>query len=133
MDDTGDWNNQQVMFVNQLYNMIELAQIIAGGAVRRDECRGAHWKPEFFLEQPEDVNPDDFKVWDRVQKGTGSEDDKAFAEKLAPAHNEYFKAFKENNDKWLKSTIAEYTPDGPEFSYEDVDTHLCPVKPRKYD
>ncbi|MCL6488693.1 MAG: hypothetical protein K6T76_07110, partial [Alicyclobacillus mali] len=30
---------------------------------------------------------------------------------------------------FLKTTIAEYTPDGPKISYEDVDVSL--IKPRK--
>jgi succinate dehydrogenase / fumarate reductase flavoprotein subunit len=45
--DSGGWANQPVMFVNQLWNMLELARVITLGALRRDESRGAHYKPEF--------------------------------------------------------------------------------------
>lgn len=131
--DKGQWTNQELLFVNQLDNMIELARIITQGAIQRDECRGAHWKPEFFIEQPEDLVPEDFIVWKRVQEGKGSDDDKAKVAKMAPAHTSYFDKFNENNKKWLKSTIAEHTPNGPKISYQDVDTGLSPVKPRKYD
>ena len=48
------------------------------------------------------------------------------------------KRFAENNEKWLKTTIAEYkngtsrSEGGPEISYEDVDTSLITPRPRKY-
>lgn len=45
--DTSQWSNQGVMFTRQLRNMIELARVITLGALKRDESRGAHYKPEF--------------------------------------------------------------------------------------
>lgn len=33
---------------------------------------------------------------------------------------------------WLKTTVAKYTPVGPEFSYEQVDTSLLKPRERKY-
>jgi succinate dehydrogenase / fumarate reductase flavoprotein subunit len=45
--DRGRWANQEVSFVKQLWNMLELARVITAGALRRDESRGAHYKPEF--------------------------------------------------------------------------------------
>lgn len=33
---------------------------------------------------------------------------------------------------WLKTTVAKWTPDGPEFFYEPVDTSLLQPKERKY-
>jgi succinate dehydrogenase / fumarate reductase flavoprotein subunit len=33
---------------------------------------------------------------------------------------------------WLKTTIAEWTPDGPRLSYEAVDVSLVPPRPRQY-
>jgi succinate dehydrogenase / fumarate reductase flavoprotein subunit len=33
---------------------------------------------------------------------------------------------------FLKTTIAEHTPDGPRITYEPVDTSLIPPRPRKY-
>ncbi len=47
MVDTSQWSNQAVMFTRQLRNMIELARVITLGAYKRDESRGAHYKPEF--------------------------------------------------------------------------------------
>jgi succinate dehydrogenase / fumarate reductase flavoprotein subunit len=46
LDDAG-WTNQSLAFVNQLWNMLELAHAITRGALLRDESRGAHYKPEF--------------------------------------------------------------------------------------
>ncbi|HXN87534.1 MAG TPA: succinate dehydrogenase flavoprotein subunit [Candidatus Binataceae bacterium] len=47
LNDKGKWANQEVLFVRQLWNMIELARPITLGALNRNESRGAHYKPEF--------------------------------------------------------------------------------------
>ena len=36
-----------MVFARQLYNMLQLARVIAQGAAMRDESRGAHYKPDF--------------------------------------------------------------------------------------
>jgi succinate dehydrogenase / fumarate reductase flavoprotein subunit len=45
--DRGDWANAPLSFLNQLWNMLELARVVTIGARRRDESRGAHFKPAF--------------------------------------------------------------------------------------
>jgi succinate dehydrogenase / fumarate reductase flavoprotein subunit len=85
--DAGRWANQSVIFTRQLENMIELARVITLGALRRNESRGSHYKPDF-------PNRDDAN--------------------------------------WLKTTVAKYHPDGPEFSDEAVDTSLQQPKARVY-
>ena len=88
LHDRGAWANQELSFIKQMWNMLELARVITLGALRRDESRGAHYKP----------------------------------------------AFPERDDaKWLKTTKAQWSSDGPELSYEDVDTSLIKPRPRKYD
>ncbi len=88
LHDQAGWANQELSFVKQLWNMLELARVITLGALRRDESRGAHYKP----------------------------------------------AFPERDDaRFLKTTKARWTSDGPAFSYEDVDTSLIAPRPRKYD
>lgn len=47
INDTSLWSNQGVMFTRQLKNMLHLARVITIGAYKRDESRGAHYKPEF--------------------------------------------------------------------------------------
>ena len=41
--------------------------------------------------------------------------------------------FEQNNEKWLKSTVASWNDDGqPTLEYEDVDTSIIPPRPRLY-
>jgi succinate dehydrogenase / fumarate reductase flavoprotein subunit len=47
LSDRGRWANHEVSFVKQLWNMIELGRVMTLGALRRNESRGAHYKPEF--------------------------------------------------------------------------------------
>jgi succinate dehydrogenase / fumarate reductase flavoprotein subunit len=86
--DASGWTNQPLLFVNQLWNMLELARVITLGALHRDESRGAHYKPDF--PQRDDAS-------------------------------------------WLKTTIATWSPEGPRFTYEPVDTSLVQPVARKYD
>ncbi|MHA7965664.1 succinate dehydrogenase flavoprotein subunit [Paenibacillus sp. CAU 1782] len=37
-----------------------------------------------------------------------------------------------NDDEFMKSTIATWTPDGPKISYEDIDVSLIPPRKRDY-
>jgi succinate dehydrogenase / fumarate reductase flavoprotein subunit len=46
----------------------------------------------------------------------------------------YKPEFPERDDQnWLKTTLARWTPDGPEFDFEPVDVSLIPPRPRHYD
>ena len=45
--DATRWANQAVPFTRHLWHMLELARVITLGALRRDESRGAHYKPDF--------------------------------------------------------------------------------------
>jgi succinate dehydrogenase / fumarate reductase flavoprotein subunit len=47
LSDKTEWANTTVVFARQLYNMLQLARVIAQGAGMRDESRGAHYKPDF--------------------------------------------------------------------------------------
>jgi succinate dehydrogenase / fumarate reductase flavoprotein subunit len=47
LSDRTMWANTTVVFSRQLYNMLQLARVIAQGAGMRDESRGAHYKPDF--------------------------------------------------------------------------------------
>lgn len=38
-----------------------------------------------------------------------------------------------DDENWLKTTLAEYTPEGPKFSYEPVDLSFIPPRQRRYD
>ena len=109
--DTGTWTNQNLVFTRALADMFPLARTILKGARARDECRGAHYKPEFALPPVDAHDPHQ-----RRRQAEG-----------------WCDRFEENNRKWLKSTIATLAPDGePQLSYEDVDTSLIPPRPRLY-
>jgi succinate dehydrogenase / fumarate reductase flavoprotein subunit len=47
--DAGNWANQAVPYTRTLKHMIEMSKAIVGGAIARDESRGAHFK----LDTPE--------------------------------------------------------------------------------
>ncbi len=42
--DTAGWSNQAVPFTRSLIHMVEMGKAIVGGAILRDESRGAHFK-----------------------------------------------------------------------------------------
>jgi succinate dehydrogenase / fumarate reductase flavoprotein subunit len=88
LNDRGRWMNQEVSFVKQLSNMLELARVITIGALKRDESRGAHYKPDF----PE-----------------------------------------RDDARFLKTTMARWTADGPAIFYEDVDVSMIKPRARTYD
>jgi succinate dehydrogenase / fumarate reductase flavoprotein subunit len=111
LSDTGNWTNQNVLFTKSLKDMFPLAKALLKGALARDECRGAHYKPEFEMPGIESDDP---------------------AERRRQA-NAWCDAFDAKNKKWLKSTIATFDKSGePTLSYEDVDTSLIPPRPRLY-
>src|SRR5690606_777294 len=87
------------------------AKVILKGALQRDECRGAHYKPEFDMPGVESTDP---------------------AERRRQAEK-WCDLFEEKNRKWLKSTIAQMPSTGdPVLTYEEVDTSLVPPRPRLY-
>jgi len=54
-------------------------------------------------------------------------------EKFPADHLEYMKRFEANNEKWLKTTVAQYKENQPEITYEEVNTSLVTPRLRKYD
>lgn len=86
LDDSG-WTNQAIPFTRSLQNMIEMSKAIVGGAIVRDESRGAHFKMD---------TPD------------------------------------RDDTKWLKTTMATWTPEGPTFDFEPVDVPYIAPRARKY-
>jgi len=111
VSDTGNWTNQNVVFTKALGDMFPLAKVILKGALMRDECRGAHFKPDFAMPGIAATDP--------IGKRREAE--------------QWCDRFEENTRKWLKSTIAACEPDGsPRISYQDVDTSLTTPRPRLY-
>jgi succinate dehydrogenase / fumarate reductase flavoprotein subunit len=109
LDDRGPWANASLPYARQVQDMIVLARVIAAGARLRDECRGSHHKPEFEMEIPAGKFPGD------------------------PEYEDYVVRWKENNERWLKSTVARHTPEGPSIDFRPVDTSVLPPEtPRDY-
>ncbi len=109
--DTSAWANQTAPFARALEDMFPMAKAILQGAIARDECRGAHYKPEFSLPEIHATEP-------------------AQRRREAEAWCDHFE---ENNRKWLKSTLATCGPDGdPCLTYEEVNTSLITPRPRLY-
>lgn len=110
LSDTGNWTNQNVVFTKSLIDMFPLAKTIVKGALQRDECRGAHYKPDFAMPPLDSEEP---------------------AARLAEAEA-WCDRFEQNTKKWLKSSVATLNGGEPEISYEDVDTSIIPPRPRLY-
>ncbi|WDQ17427.1 succinate dehydrogenase flavoprotein subunit [Rhodopirellula sp. P2] len=110
--DTGSWTNQNVIFAKSLQDMFPLAKALLKGALQRDECRGAHYKPDF-------------------KKPSLTSDDPVERRRQAEA---WCDAFEANNEKYLKSTVATWnaSTNQADLAYEDVDTSLIPPRPRLY-
>ncbi len=85
--DASGWENQAVPFARAVANMIEQSKAIVGGAIVRDESRGAHFK----MNTP-----------------------------------------KRDDENWLKTTVANWTPQGPRFEYEPIDVRFQAPRARKY-
>jgi succinate dehydrogenase / fumarate reductase flavoprotein subunit len=126
--DSNDWANPTPSFINQLYCMIQLSKIITKGALQRDEFRGAHFKPEFDLNQPADFDPHEY-IHYQEQQNFGEVSSDAFPK----SHLDYMKRFEANNKKWLKTSIARFENNQPNITYADVNTSLMIPRPRKYD
>ena len=110
LSDTGHWTNQNVVFTQSLKDMFPLAKAIVKGALARDECRGAHFKPEFAMPGLDGANPAELRRQAEL----------------------WCDRFEANTQKWLKSTIATVANGDVVLSYEDVDTSLIPPRPRLY-
>jgi len=109
--DTGRTVNQSAAYVNQLWNMLEIAHLILKASRLRDESRGSHYKPEFTLP--------------KVKEGKKPAEDP-----------EFMAAWKARNDKWLKNSMGTWTPDGPRVDFKELDSlknPILPPEPRHYD
>jgi succinate dehydrogenase / fumarate reductase flavoprotein subunit len=109
LSEANPWANQSLAHARQVFDMVKLAQVMAASARARDECRGAHYKPEFELSIPEGKYAGD------------------------PEFETYRERWKRKNADWLKTTVAEHTEDGPRIRFEAVDLSLLqPEQPRDY-
>ncbi|MBM7116743.1 succinate dehydrogenase flavoprotein subunit [Archangium primigenium] len=104
--DTGNVANRSISYANQLWNMFELAEVITKSALMRDESRGAHYKPDCSLPEPATKDPTQDPNWMGL--------------------------WKKRHEKWAKTTLAAYSPETPQISYEDIPTPVLDPEPRWY-
>jgi succinate dehydrogenase / fumarate reductase flavoprotein subunit len=108
--DTGRTVNQSAAYVNQLWNMLEIAHLILKASRLRDESRGSHYKPGFALPKAKSAKPTD--------------------------DPEFMAAWKARNDRWLKNSIGTWTPEGPKVEFQELQSLKNPIlapEPRHYD
>jgi succinate dehydrogenase / fumarate reductase flavoprotein subunit len=107
--DTGRTLNQSASYVNQLWNMLELAELILVCGRLRDESRGSHYKPDFALPEPKTKDPTQDAEW--------------------------MEAWRKRNENWLKLTMARFSPDGAKVTFEPLQSLANPIlkpEPRWY-
>ena len=103
------WANQTLIYARHLKEMIVLGQVMARSARVRDECRGAHHKPDFRIEMPKDKFPGDSEF------------------------EKFRRDWQRKNETWLKTSVAEYDERQPRITLEDIDTStLPPLEPMDY-
>ena len=112
LSDTGNWTNQNVIFAKAVQDMFPMAKTMLKGALLRDECRGAHYKPDF-------------------EKPSLTSEEPVERRRQAELWCDEFEA---NNDRFLKSTIGTWNAETnqPDITYEDIDSSLIPPRPRLY-
>ena len=109
--DTGRTLNQSASYVNQLWNMLELAHIILKAGRMRDESRGSHYKPDFVLPKAKAKNPLD--------------------------DPEFMTAWRARDEKWRKVSMARWATD-PQITFDklkslQVENPILKPEPRHYD
>lgn len=104
--DTTGYSNRSLSYVNQLWNMLALGQVITDCALRRDECRGSHYKPDFKLPEPKTKDPREDAEW--------------------------MKLWEAQRQKWAKTTKATWNDGKLDVAYEDIPTPVLPPEPRWY-
>ncbi len=109
--DNGRTLNQAASYVNQLWNMLQLAELIVRASRLRDECRGSHYKPAFQLPEPKTKDPSQDPEW--------------------------MAAWRARDEKWRKSTICRYVNGKHEISFEpikslQVENPILKPEPRWY-
>jgi len=158
--DDGAYANHGVTFTRWLLHMIDMSKALTLAARKRDEFRGAHFKPEFELKQPAALNPKEYWAWLDLNRPEefaeyydkwfddyanahrktwlagadyGKIKAKLEADGVAPDIEQYFKDFTAVTKKWNKPTLVHYKNGKPEVSYAEVNMELMPPMPRKYD
>jgi succinate dehydrogenase / fumarate reductase flavoprotein subunit len=143
VNDTGASANQAFAFTRAVWDMIQLAKAIAHSARQRDECRGAHYKPEFELHKPDadklgnaadHQGYRDFCAELEAKWNTRYKLPEKSGKELTPEFSAYMDKWVEGQRRWHKSTIAKFQQgsSSPAIEFRDVVTTVEPPRPRIY-
>lgn len=141
LGEANPWSNQSLAYARQVFDMVKIAQVVAASALARDECRGAHHKPAFENLRPdpgERQRPSQSEEKPAATAQDKPEDPPEDGPEDRPEDRPEDKraipcGWKNNNARWLKTTIAEYHHEGARIGFEPVDTSLIePRAPRDY-
>ncbi|MGF1571584.1 MAG: succinate dehydrogenase flavoprotein subunit [Sumerlaeia bacterium] len=142
INDTNQNVNQSFGFTRAVYDMIVLGKAIAKGALLRNECRGAHYKPEFDMEIPDKEKmgaATDTDAYQTYVRDLGNKYNTKFnvAEKSGKEVHPEFDAFMakwvQKQKDWNKSTMATFVEGAdPTIDYKEVVMSVEPPKPRIY-
>jgi succinate dehydrogenase / fumarate reductase flavoprotein subunit len=143
VNDTSASGNQSYSQARCLKDMIILAKAIAKSARMRDECRGAHYKPEFELHKPDTdklgdpANHAGYRKYCADLKSKWNAKFEVPVDKgqtLSPEFSAYMDKWVTFQENWAKTTIATYSKDSttPAISYRDVAMTVVPPRPRIY-
>jgi len=134
--------NQSFGFTRAVYDMIQLAKPMAKGAYQRNECRGAHYKPEYDLPKPDKEKlgeATDTDVYQNYVKELSQKNGVELKVKektnteVHPEFNEYMSKWVDQQKQWSRSTLATYKEnDRPDIDYIDVQMSVEPPRPRIY-
>jgi succinate dehydrogenase / fumarate reductase flavoprotein subunit len=126
-EELGDWMNEHVTIVRSNENLRrteEKIRELMDRYGRLGSLDGSGWSNQSL--------PFAHQLWNMLELGRVVVKGALARDESRGAH--YKPDFPRRDDtKWLKTTIAEWTPDGPRLSYEDVDTSLVAPVERKYD
>ncbi|MDK2973271.1 MAG: succinate dehydrogenase / fumarate reductase, flavoprotein subunit [Candidatus Sumerlaeota bacterium] len=143
INDTAKPANQSFLWTRALWDMLQLAKAIVKGATLRNECRGAHYKPDFDLAMPEKDKmgiPTDTDVYREFVAALEAQNKTTYkplppksGEEVAPEFIDYMTRWVEKEKTWNKSTLATYKEgDQPDISYLPTAMTVEPPKPRIY-
>lgn len=134
--------NQSFAFTRALLDMIQMAKAMAKGALMRDECRGAHYKPEFEVHLPpkeklgEATDVPAYREYAEqlaAKNGTQYKLKPVSGKPVTPEFEEYIRQWVEQQKKWTRTTLATWKPAAePEIEFRDVVMTVEPPRPRIY-
>ncbi|MDX1971690.1 MAG: succinate dehydrogenase flavoprotein subunit [Candidatus Sumerlaeia bacterium] len=142
INDTNQNVNQSFGFTRALRDMIILAKAIAKSALLRNECRGAHYKPDFEIPKPDKEKlgaATDTDIYHNYVESLNQKNGTKFkaapksGAAVSPEFEDFMRKWVDQQNTWMKSSMATHVEGAePEIGYRDVVMTYEPPKPRIY-